>query len=99
MEDKENKMEWLPGAITAFIIVGTFSLIMYFGIFRKEILEKEIEKHIVECAINGNKVAIYLCNHKSYYLCERKELIYEALNGNPHAIEAMGIRKKDLEAE
>jgi hypothetical protein len=69
---------------------------LYFGYIRKERAESRIEKSIMQEAIKGNKVAVYL--HRFRVVKEKEgQLIKEALSGNESAMMALGFNKKDME--
>lgn len=79
------------------VIAGIFYLILNFAFLRKDRAEARIEKSVIENAIKGNKIAIYLHRKRSVYREKEGDLIKEAMEGNAAAIKALGIDKRDLE--
>lgn len=74
------------------ILIGVLLFMLYWFLIRPEIFDCKMRKIIHTEIINGNKNAIAMKQKFVSYRIENKDLMFEALKGNEHAIEALNLK-------
>lgn len=89
--------EMIPSIISVLAVFVFLGFTIYWCFLRKELCEKRMENRIQEEAIKGNKIAVAILKKKYGIIkMENEKLIYAALQGNDHAIEALDINERPI---